>query len=91
MDGINTKSQRPYEAQTIEIISGPDGGDGDSAGTIDIEKSREVAVRIQTGSVWLTKHGFGGPRVPFGGSMQSGEGLELCAGDAQIPRSTPDY
>jgi phenylacetaldehyde dehydrogenase len=39
--------------------------------------AREVAARIQAGTVWINKHGAVDPRIPLGGAKQSGYGLEF--------------
>ena len=43
----------------------------------DSAKAREVAARIEAGTVWINKHGNVDPRIPFGGAKQSGYGLEF--------------
>ena len=43
----------------------------------DPQKAREVAARIQAGTVWINKHGAVDPRMPFGGVKSSGFGVEF--------------
>jgi acyl-CoA reductase-like NAD-dependent aldehyde dehydrogenase len=54
-----------------------DVGLGASVWSSDLDAAREVAARIQAGTVWINKHGAVDPRVPFGGAKQSGYGLEF--------------
>lgn len=54
-----------------------DVGLGASVWSPDIAAARQVAARIQAGTVWINKHGAVDPRVPFGGAKQSGYGLEF--------------
>jgi acyl-CoA reductase-like NAD-dependent aldehyde dehydrogenase len=54
-----------------------DVGPGASVWSSDLNAAREVASRIQAGTVWINKHGAVDPRVPFGGAKQSGYGLEF--------------
>ena len=41
------------------------------------ERAREVAARLQAGTVWINSHGGVDPRIPFGGVKSSGYGLEF--------------
>lgn len=63
--------------EAIELANALDVGLGASVWSSDKEKAREVAARIQAGTVWINKHGAVDPRVPFGGAKQSGYGLEF--------------
>jgi phenylacetaldehyde dehydrogenase len=54
-----------------------DVGLGASVWSSDLAAAREVASRIQAGTVWINKHGAVDPRIPFGGAKQSGYGLEF--------------
>lgn len=49
-------------------------GLGASVWTSDIELGTAVARRIQSGSVWVNRHGLVLPNVPFGGMKLSGVG-----------------
>ena len=42
-----------------------DGVGGASVWSADAQKAREVATRLQAGTVWINKHGAVDPRVPF--------------------------
>lgn len=65
--------------QAIEWANGVDVGLGGSVWSSDREKAREIASRIQTGTVWINSHGGIDPRIPFGGIKHSGYGLEFGA------------
>jgi acyl-CoA reductase-like NAD-dependent aldehyde dehydrogenase len=54
-----------------------DAGLGASVWSSDVEKAREVAGRIQAGTVWINQHGMIHPMVPFGGIKGSGYGVEF--------------
>jgi len=54
-----------------------DAGLGASVWSSDIEKARQVAGRIQAGTVWINQHGMIHPMVPFGGAKGSGYGVEF--------------
>ena len=56
--------------------SGPEGL-GASIWTRDRARARELAARLQAGSVWINEHGAVNPMVPFGGVKQSGIGVEF--------------
>lgn len=63
--------------EAIKMANGLDVGLGASVWSSDPAKAREVATRIEAGTVWINKHGAVDPRVPFGGTKQSGYGLEF--------------
>jgi len=52
-------------------------GLGASVWSSDVEKAKEVAGRIQAGTVWINQHGMIHPMVPFGGVKGSGYGVEF--------------
>jgi acyl-CoA reductase-like NAD-dependent aldehyde dehydrogenase len=54
-----------------------DVGLGASVWSTDVEKARQVASRIQAGTVWINQHGMIHPMVPFGGVKGSGWGVEF--------------
>ncbi len=54
-----------------------DVGLGASVWSTDLEKARQVASRIQAGTVWINQHGLVHPMVPFGGVKGSGYGVEF--------------
>jgi len=63
--------------EAIEYANGLDVGLGASVWSPNLPAARDVANRIQAGTVWINKHGAVDPRVPFGGAKQSGYGLEF--------------
>lgn len=52
-------------------------GLGGSVWGSDRDKAREVALRIEAGTVWINSHGAVDPRIPFSGIKQSGYGIEF--------------
>ena len=52
-------------------------GLGASVWSSDLAAAREVANRIQAGTVWINQHGTIHPMVPFGGIKGSGWGVEF--------------
>lgn len=65
--------------EVVEMANGLEVGLGASVWSSDPAKAREVAARIEAGTVWINKHGAIDPRVPFGGAKGSGYGLEFGA------------
>jgi phenylacetaldehyde dehydrogenase len=63
--------------EAVEKANGLDVGLGASVWSSDRDAAREVAARLQAGTVWINKHGAVDPRIPFGGAKQSGYGLEF--------------
>lgn len=63
--------------EAVEMANALDVGLGASVWSPNLPAAREVAARIQAGTVWINKHGAVDPRVPFGGAKQSGYGLEF--------------
>ncbi|MEO8908592.1 MAG: aldehyde dehydrogenase family protein [Microbacteriaceae bacterium] len=61
----------------IAKANGIDAGLGASVWSADAAKAREVAARIEAGTVWINSHGGVHPMIPFGGAKQSGYGLEF--------------
>lgn len=61
----------------IEMANGLDVGLGASVWSSDRDRAREIAARIESGTVWINSHGGVHPMVPFGGAKQSGYGLEF--------------
>jgi acyl-CoA reductase-like NAD-dependent aldehyde dehydrogenase len=54
-----------------------DVGLGASVWSTDVEQAKQVASRIQAGTVWINQHGMIHPMVPFGGVKGSGWGVEF--------------
>jgi acyl-CoA reductase-like NAD-dependent aldehyde dehydrogenase len=63
--------------EAVSMANALDVGLGASVWSSDPARAREVAARIEAGTVWINKHGAVDPRVPFGGAKQSGYGLEF--------------
>lgn len=61
----------------IEAANASPNGLGASVWTADLEAGRKLACRLESGSVWLNKHGAIQPNAPFGGVKQSGLGVEF--------------
>jgi Aldehyde dehydrogenase family len=51
-------------------------GLGGSVWETDLERAKDVARRLECGSVWINKHGAIQPNAPFGGVKQSGFGVD---------------
>jgi len=54
-----------------------DVGLGASVWGRDLNRARQVASRLQAGTVWINQHGMIHPMVPFGGTKKSGWGVEF--------------
>jgi len=63
--------------EAVEMANALDVGLGASVWSTNLTAARDVAARIQAGTVWINKHGAVDPRIPFGGAKQSGYGLEF--------------
>jgi acyl-CoA reductase-like NAD-dependent aldehyde dehydrogenase len=63
--------------EAVAMANALDVGLGASVWSSDLDAAREVAARLQAGTVWINKHGAVDPRIPFGGAKQSGYGLEF--------------
>ena len=61
----------------IERANASENGLGGSVWSNDIEKAKQVASRMECGSVWINKHGMIQPNAPFGGVKKSGLGVEF--------------
>jgi acyl-CoA reductase-like NAD-dependent aldehyde dehydrogenase len=61
----------------IRMANSLDVGLGGSVWSADRDRAREVAARIEAGTVWINQHGTVNPFIPFGGAKQSGYGLEF--------------
>ncbi|GCD88653.1 aldehyde dehydrogenase family protein [Nocardioides sp. LS1] len=68
-----------YQAldDVISMANGLEVGLGASVWSSDKDAAREVAARLQAGTVWINAHGAVHPMVPFGGVKKSGYGLEF--------------
>ena len=63
--------------EVIARVNDSDNGLGGSVWSKDIDKAKEVALRMECGSVWINKHGAIQPNAPFGGVKKSGLGVEF--------------
>lgn len=54
-----------------------DAGLGASVWSSDEKRAREIAQKIEAGTVWINQHGMVHPMVPFGGIKGSGWGVEF--------------
>ena len=63
--------------EVIQSANDSENGLGGSVWSKDIEKAKDVAQRMECGSVWINKHGAIQPNAPFGGVKQSGIGTEF--------------
>ncbi len=52
-------------------------GLGGSIWSNDVAKATELATKLECGSVWINDHGAVKPNAPFGGTKQSGIGVEF--------------
>ena len=63
--------------EVIERANDSPNGLGGSVWSKDVDKAKEVASRMECGSVWINKHGAIQPNAPFGGVKKSGLGVEF--------------
>ena len=61
----------------IARANNSDNGLGGSVWTNDMARARDIAAKLECGSVWINKHGMIQPNVPFGGVKRSGLGVEF--------------
>ncbi|WP_339671034.1 aldehyde dehydrogenase family protein [Dasania marina] len=61
----------------IRRANNSDMGLGGSVWSSDIDRAREVACQIESGTVWINNHGPVFPHIPFGGVKSSGIGVEF--------------
>ncbi len=53
-------------------------GLGGSVWSANLERARDLARRIESGTVWINQHLDFGPHIPFAGARQSGIGVEFA-------------
>ena len=63
--------------EAVERANALDVGLGGSAWSNDPAKAKEVAMRLEAGTVWVNAHGKLHPMAPFGGVKLSGVGSEF--------------
>ena len=61
----------------VEKANDNPNGLGGSVWSQDTEKAKDIAKRLECGSVWINKHGAIQPNAPFGGVKSSGIGVEF--------------
>lgn len=62
----------------VASANGLDVGLGGSVWSADVERAREIALQVDSGTVWVNTHLDFGPNIPFGGAKQSGLGVEFA-------------
>ena len=65
------------EEEAVNLINGTEFGLGASLFTEDFEKAQRLIPQIQDGAVFINELVKSDPRLPFGGTKQSGYGREL--------------
>jgi acyl-CoA reductase-like NAD-dependent aldehyde dehydrogenase len=65
-------------ADAIARANGTSFGLGASVWSSNSQKAKEVAIRLEAGTVWINKHAELAPGIPFGGAKQSGIGIEFA-------------
>ena len=63
--------------EAIRLANDSPNGLGGSVWSSDKAMARQVASRLECGSVWINKHGAIQPNAPFGGVKASGIGVEF--------------
>ena len=61
----------------VASANGLETGLGASVWSSDPAEAREIAARLEAGTVWINQHGTVHPMAPFGGVKASGYGLEF--------------
>lgn len=61
----------------IAQANNSENGLGGSVWSRNIEKAKQIASRLECGSVWINRHGAIQPNIPFGGVKSSGFGVEF--------------
>jgi succinate-semialdehyde dehydrogenase/glutarate-semialdehyde dehydrogenase len=64
--------------EAIAIANDSPFGLGGSVYTVDLERGKRVASRIETGMVFINYPDISAPDLPFGGIKRSGYGKELA-------------
>ncbi|UOQ89933.1 aldehyde dehydrogenase family protein [Agromyces endophyticus] len=63
--------------EAVRLANDVEVGLGASVWSGDRDRAREIAARLEAGTVWINSHGGVHPMIPFGGVKQSGYGLEF--------------
>lgn len=61
----------------VERANSTSYGLGNSVWSTNSERAKAVAERLDSGTVWINKHGDIGPDTPFSGAKMSGVGIEM--------------
>ncbi|MEP2028188.1 MAG: aldehyde dehydrogenase family protein [Paracoccaceae bacterium] len=69
----------PYDTldDVIQTVNDSEYGLGNSVWSADVERAAEVGLKLNSGSVWINRHGYIDPATPFAGAKQSGIGIEM--------------
>lgn len=67
---------RDLDEAIAKANAGPTGLGG-SVWSADVKKAKEIAKRLDCGTVWINQHGMIRPDAPFGGRKMSGVGVEF--------------
>jgi acyl-CoA reductase-like NAD-dependent aldehyde dehydrogenase len=65
--------------EVLEQINSTSEGLGGSVWAADVDAAQKLAARMESGTIWVNKHGELDPGIPFAGAKQSGIGTELGA------------
>jgi acyl-CoA reductase-like NAD-dependent aldehyde dehydrogenase len=60
--------------EVVETVNATSFGLGNSVWTSDTAQGAEIADKLESGSVWVNRHGIVMPHIPFGGMKHSGIG-----------------
>lgn len=63
--------------EAVLAANASENGLGGSIWSSDAARARELALRLECGSVWIKRHGAIQPNAPFGGAKRSGFGREF--------------
>jgi acyl-CoA reductase-like NAD-dependent aldehyde dehydrogenase len=63
--------------EAIAAANDSDNGLGGSVWSKDTARAKDIAMRMECGTVWINKHGAIQPNAPFGGVKRSGLGVEF--------------
>lgn len=65
-------------ADVINRANASPHGLGGSVWSADKDRAKEIALQVESGTVWVNQHLDFGPHIPFGGAKQSGIGTEFA-------------
>ena len=69
----------PYDSldDVIQTVNDSEYGLGNSVWSANIDRAAEIGLRLNSGSVWINRHGYIDAATPFAGAKQSGIGIEM--------------